>query len=116
MATPLTQPPMRSIAASSPLSQMIVPESISNAQALFTQVPTNELAVVAHHLYTLYFCGRYCSSQSVHHHLGQLHHVSQLLATAITSSNAERWNNIGAYTSRGITMAPRSEVKILITN
>ena len=35
--------------------QMIGPEtfSISNAQAMLTQVPTNELAVVAHHLYNV---------------------------------------------------------------
>src|SRR6202789_4543182 len=37
-------------------------------------------------------------------------------ATAITSASAERWNDIGAYTSQGITMAPQSEVTILLTN
>ena len=37
-------------------------------------------------------------------------------ATAITNSSAERWNNIGAYTSQGITMPPQSEVTVLLTN
>lgn len=45
--------------------QMIGPESfsISNAQALLTQVPTNELAVVAHHLYNVSSYGGSPASQ-----------------------------------------------------
>jgi glucuronoarabinoxylan endo-1,4-beta-xylanase len=36
-------------------------------------------------------------------------------ATAITSPSAERWNSIGAYTTQGITMAPQSEVTVVLT-
>jgi O-glycosyl hydrolase len=37
-------------------------------------------------------------------------------ATPITTTGAERWNNIGAYTPQGISMPPQSEVTILLTN
>jgi O-glycosyl hydrolase len=36
-------------------------------------------------------------------------------ATPITSTTAERWNNLGAYNSQGITMAPQSEVTVVLT-
>ncbi|WP_433975655.1 Ig-like domain repeat protein [Tunturiibacter lichenicola] len=36
-------------------------------------------------------------------------------ATPITSTSAERWNNLGAYSSQGITMAPQSEVTVVLT-
>lgn len=36
--------------------------------------------------------------------------------TPITTTGAERWNNIGAYTAKGISMPPQSEVTILLTN
>jgi glucuronoarabinoxylan endo-1,4-beta-xylanase len=36
-------------------------------------------------------------------------------ATPITSSNAERWNNLGAYSSQGISMPPQSEVTVVLT-
>ncbi len=37
-------------------------------------------------------------------------------ATAITSASAERWNNLGAYTSQGISLPPQSEVTVVLTN
>ena len=37
-------------------------------------------------------------------------------ATPITTQGAERWNNIGAYTSQGIMLPPQSEVTIVLTN
>jgi O-glycosyl hydrolase len=37
-------------------------------------------------------------------------------ATPITTSGAERFNSIGAYTAQGITMPPESEVTVVLTN
>jgi O-glycosyl hydrolase len=37
-------------------------------------------------------------------------------ATPITTTGAERFNSIGAYTSQGITMPPESEVTVVLTN
>lgn len=38
-------------------------------------------------------------------------------ATPITTTGAERWNNIGSYNAaQGITMPPQSEVTVLLTN
>lgn len=36
-------------------------------------------------------------------------------ATPITSQSAERWNNLGAYTSQGISLPPQSEVTVVLT-
>jgi hypothetical protein len=36
-------------------------------------------------------------------------------ASSITSPGAERWNNLGAYTSQGISLPPPSEVTVVLT-
>jgi O-glycosyl hydrolase len=36
-------------------------------------------------------------------------------ATPITSTSAERWNSLGAYSSQGISMPPQSEVTVVLT-
>src|SRR5579875_642483 len=36
-------------------------------------------------------------------------------ATAITATNAERWNNLGAYTASGISLPPQSAVTVVLT-
>jgi glucuronoarabinoxylan endo-1,4-beta-xylanase len=35
--------------------------------------------------------------------------------TPITSTNAERWNSLGAYTANGVTLPPQSAVTIVLT-
>jgi glucuronoarabinoxylan endo-1,4-beta-xylanase len=37
-------------------------------------------------------------------------------ATPITTPGAERWNNLGAYTSQGISLPPQSAVTVVLTN
>jgi hypothetical protein len=37
-------------------------------------------------------------------------------ATPITSQSAERWKNLGAYTSQGINLPPQSEVTVVLTD
>jgi glucuronoarabinoxylan endo-1,4-beta-xylanase len=37
-------------------------------------------------------------------------------ATPITTQGAERWNNLGAYTSQGIILPPQSEITVILTN